>query len=271
MSAISTANSKQGSWVKRPGEPGLYWKPNPDYRAPESSEAEKREREERWRQVREKEEAERGAEQAEIEALADESVIDFDSARLLHTHRKSNVWMPDHELEFCEALEKRHAAQKAERVVSGNGYVDWDAHDRKLRTGADGTNERWARPHERPDTISEQHAKITATPFLVRNPKLIPPRDFRYDDHIIRRYVSGVVSMGGVGKTSEVQAEVAAMVTGRNLLGIKPKRPYRVWYINLEDPTRSSAAWQQSSSITTSPSKTSASAYSRIPAVRKIS
>src|SRR5262249_26898573 len=52
----------------------------------------------------------------------------------------------------------------------------------------------------------------------------------------IRVYISGIISMGGVGKTSEIQAEIAAMVTGRALLGIRPKHPYRVWYINLEDP-----------------------------------
>jgi len=78
--------------------------------------------------------------------------------------------------------------------------------------------------------------KITATPYVWRDPSTIPPRDFLYGDHIVRRYVSGIVSMGGVGKTSEVQVEIAAMVTGRDLLGVKPKCPYRVWYINLEDP-----------------------------------
>jgi hypothetical protein len=78
--------------------------------------------------------------------------------------------------------------------------------------------------------------KITATPYVWRDPSTIPPRDFLYGDHIVRRYVSGIISMGGVGKTSEVQVEIAAMVTGRDLLGVKPKRSYRVWYINLEDP-----------------------------------
>jgi hypothetical protein len=77
---------------------------------------------------------------------------------------------------------------------------------------------------------------LIATPYTWRDPATIPPRDFLYGDHVIRRYVSGIVSMGGVGKTSEVQVEIAAMVTGRNLLSIKPKRQYRVWYINLEDP-----------------------------------
>jgi hypothetical protein len=78
--------------------------------------------------------------------------------------------------------------------------------------------------------------KLIATPHKWRDPSTIPPRDFLYGRHIIRGYVSGDVSMGGVGKTSEIQVEIAAMVTGRDLLGVKPKREYRVWYINLEDP-----------------------------------
>src|SRR5262249_31637540 len=78
--------------------------------------------------------------------------------------------------------------------------------------------------------------KSPASPHVWRDPPTIPPRDFLYGDHIIRGYVTGDVSMGGVGKTSEAQVEIAAMITGRNLLGVTPKHPYRVWYINLEDP-----------------------------------
>src|SRR5262249_51692608 len=65
---------------------------------------------------------------------------------------------------------------------------------------------------------SSSSAKITASPHVWRDPSTIPPRDFLYDNHIIRRYVTGDVSMGGVGKTSEAQVEIAAMVTGRDLL-----------------------------------------------------
>jgi hypothetical protein len=79
-------------------------------------------------------------------------------------------------------------------------------------------------------------ATSKGTQHVWRDPTTIPPRDFLYDNHIIRHYVTGDVSMGGVGKTSEIQVEIAAMVTGRDLLGVKPKRQYRVWYINLEDP-----------------------------------
>ena len=80
------------------------------------------------------------------------------------------------------------------------------------------------------------HQSLIATPYTWRDPKTIKPRDFLYGIDIVRGYVTGTVSMGGVGKTSEVQVEIAAMLTGRDLLGVTPKRPYRVWYINLEDP-----------------------------------
>jgi len=86
-----------------------------------------------------------------------------------------------------------------------------------------------------PDYVGTS-SRITATPHRWRDPTTISPRDFLYGDHIVRGYVTGDVSMGGVGKTSEAQVEIAAMVTGRDLLGVKPKHPYRVWYINLEDP-----------------------------------
>ena len=105
----------------------------------------------------------------------------------------------------------------------------------------------WQTKH--PDDDESQQPQITATPFIWRDPKLIPPRDFLYGHHYIRRYLSATVAIGGSGKSSEVSAEIAAMTTGRVLLGVKPKRPLRVWYINLEDPRdeidrRLAAVWQ---------------------------
>src|SRR5262245_44785279 len=79
-------------------------------------------------------------------------------------------------------------------------------------------------------------SRLSATPYQWRDPTTIKPRDFLYGNHIVRGYVTGLVSMGDVGKTSEIQVEIAAMVTGHDLLDTKPKRTYRVWYINLEDP-----------------------------------
>jgi hypothetical protein len=103
---------------------------------------------------------------------------------------------------------------------------------------------------EAPDKAeSNNEPIITATPYVWRDPKLIVPRDFLYGYHFTRRYLSGTVAMGGVGKSSELGTEIAAMITGRDLLGIKPKRPLRVWYINLEDPREEidrklAAVWQ---------------------------
>src|SRR5262245_43736556 len=64
--------------------------------------------------------------------------IDFESARLLYYHRRHSRErispLYAHESERCEALETRLAKEEAERVVSGgNGSIDWDAHDAKLR------------------------------------------------------------------------------------------------------------------------------------------
>src|SRR5262245_21930908 len=103
-----------------------------NFRAPEETEAQ---RQARWRPILEAQEVKRRARAEQAEAIAHEEGIDFESARLLNEYRNPHhPRYPDlreHEIEFCEALEKRLAAQKAERVVSGNGHVDWDALDRK--------------------------------------------------------------------------------------------------------------------------------------------
>ena len=52
---------------------------------------------------------------------------------------------------------------------------------------------------------------------------------------MIGRYLALTVAPGGLGKSSLVNAEVLAMVTGRPLLGSKPTRPLRVWLWNGED------------------------------------
>jgi AAA domain len=106
----------------------------------------------------------------------------------------------------------------------------------------------WQTEHPDDDDESQQ-SQITATPFIWCDSKSILPRDFLYGHHFIRRYLSSTIATGGVGKSSEASAEIAAMVTGRDLLGIKPKRPLRIWYVNLEDPRdeidrRLAAVWQ---------------------------
>lgn len=81
-----------------------------------------------------------------------------------------------------------------------------------------------------------ERKRIRATPFVYRDPSTIPPREWVYGRHLIRRFLSTTVAPGAVGKSSLVLVEAIAMVTGRPLLGVTPPRRMRVWYVNLEDP-----------------------------------
>ncbi|WP_095087626.1 AAA family ATPase [Mesorhizobium sophorae] len=79
---------------------------------------------------------------------------------------------------------------------------------------------------------------VKANPFVWREPVDIPPRCWLFGGHYIRGYVTGTVAPGGMGKTSVVQTEALSMVTGRDLLGIKPElTSLNAWIWNLEDPT----------------------------------
>lgn len=85
---------------------------------------------------------------------------------------------------------------------------------------------------------SASQLRITAAPFVWREPADIPPRRWLFGGHYIRGYVTGTVAPGGMGKTSVVQTEALSMVTGRDLLGIKPDlASLKAWIWNLEDPT----------------------------------
>jgi AAA domain-containing protein len=88
---------------------------------------------------------------------------------------------------------------------------------------------------ERAEPASEP-PRIKASPHIWQQPHTIPPRRWLYGRHYIRRYITATVAAGGVGKSSVVLVEALAMVTGRDLLGERSKRPLRVWYWNGEDP-----------------------------------
>jgi hypothetical protein len=80
------------------------------------------------------------------------------------------------------------------------------------------------------------HIAILATPYAWTDPAKIPLRDWLYGRLLVRQFLSMTIAPGGVGKSSLVVGEVLAMVTGRNLLGVKPGVPLKVWLWNLEDP-----------------------------------
>ena len=77
---------------------------------------------------------------------------------------------------------------------------------------------------------------LRATPYVWRDPKDIPKREFLYGTHLIRKFGSAKFAAGGVGKSILALTEAIAMATGRPLLGTQPRRRCRVWYWNGEDP-----------------------------------
>lgn len=65
--------------------------------------------------------------------------------------------------------------------------------------------------------------------------KAVKPREWLYGDKLLRRYVSMLVSPGGVGKTAWTTTAALACASGEVLLHDKPHHPMTVWVYNLED------------------------------------
>jgi hypothetical protein len=74
------------------------------------------------------------------------------------------------------------------------------------------------------------------TPFVHQAPHTMPPRRWCYRRHYIRQFCSTTIATDGLGKSSLVSVEAVAMTSAKGLLGYKPKRALRCWYINFEDP-----------------------------------
>jgi RecA-family ATPase len=83
----------------------------------------------------------------------------------------------------------------------------------------------------------EMQARVSATPFVWRDPSTIPTREWLYAHFLIRRQISLTVAPGGTGKSSLVAVESLAQVIGRPLLHDAPYGQLRVWIWNGEDPT----------------------------------
>ena len=77
---------------------------------------------------------------------------------------------------------------------------------------------------------------INPSPFTWRDPATIPPRQWLYARHFIRKYVSCTISAGGVGKSTLELGDALSMTTGHALLGHRPVAPLRIWVWNGEDP-----------------------------------
>jgi hypothetical protein len=77
---------------------------------------------------------------------------------------------------------------------------------------------------------------FVSTPFVYKDPRSLPRREFAFGTHYIRKYVSVTVAPGGLGKTANSIVEALAMVSGKPLAGVKPSERLRVQIFNSEDP-----------------------------------
>ena len=95
----------------------------------------------------------------------------------------------------------------------------------------------WAPTERTVNAESEELPAFAAHPFIWRDPRTIPPRQWLHAGHYIRGFVSATVAPGGLGKSSLQLVEAVGMAAGRNLLrGTPAKTKLNVWYWNLEDP-----------------------------------
>jgi hypothetical protein len=126
-------------------------------------------------------------------------------------------------------------------AILGIGYLEGLA---RQRSGGVSVAERF---HEVVETIEHESIFPDEEPKEPLSPSLlgsvyttpatpIPPRQFLYGHHYLRRYVSTTIAPTKVGKTSLGVAEALAMASGKPLLGVKPTGLWRVRIWNGEDP-----------------------------------
>ena len=77
---------------------------------------------------------------------------------------------------------------------------------------------------------------LTGTPYDFPDLAALPPREFLYGTHYLRRYVSATIAPTKVGKSSLGVVEALAMCSGKPLLGVRPTGLWRVRIWNGEDP-----------------------------------
>lgn len=84
---------------------------------------------------------------------------------------------------------------------------------------------------------AQESVSLAATPFSWRDEADLPPRQWLYGRHLLRKFLSVDVAAGGIGKSSVKVVEALAMCSGLPLLRKDVHGgPLRVWLYNLEDP-----------------------------------
>jgi hypothetical protein len=99
-------------------------------------------------------------------------------------------------------------------------YVDEDVDDFGPHHDAE---QHWPEHHP----SEEEHAKLDCEPWS-RDPATIPPREFLYGRHFIRKNIGATIGAGGRLKTSHGLFEAIEMAAGRNLTTGEQHDPLRV-------------------------------------------
>jgi RecA-family ATPase len=76
---------------------------------------------------------------------------------------------------------------------------------------------------------------VVAMPYSWPDPARIPPREFLFGRHYIRKAVGATVGGGGRAKTTLGTCEAVGMASGRNLLTGERVKPLRAWLVNGEE------------------------------------
>jgi hypothetical protein len=81
----------------------------------------------------------------------------------------------------------------------------------------------------------DQQRHIAARSYIWRDPAHIPPREWLFGRHYVRKAIGATIGGGGRAKTTLGLTEAVSMTCGRNLLTGERITPLRSWYLNGEE------------------------------------
>jgi hypothetical protein len=129
----------------------------------------------------------------------------------------------------------------SESVVERDDALRYISHtivnaEKRVGSAADDFDDDFGRELAKASDEGQQiGGRIVPTPFVLRDPKSIPPRPYLMPPYYIRKQVTATLGNSAAGKTNHLMTDALALVTGEPLLGLQPRDKYRVWFWNGED------------------------------------